>query len=487
MASTSEEGSALLKEEGFKGGKKDRETRAQKRTRETVDTILKPDAKKETEMTGEELEKYKESLQMVFRLFDANKDGKVNEAELSAAFISLGMRPTKEKIHAIFASADKDKSGNLSRDEFVEYMVNKQKLKAKKEEVASPKKKSKPAPKKRASPAAKKAAAAPKASAQEAAAPQAPQENQEAAPPRDNLQRGLSITQYFTPFAGLHDEISPSALDAHNNPSGRSYDLGRENAFNIFEILFYNCCTMKDHPNVNTQWDESKKALESKGFRVHIVHNEKDFLDQLENFDEAWICASPRQPADPKRFKEVITNYHKSGRGLFLWTDNDPFYGEVNFILKELIGTTLTGNTPGDKILKVGDGKVSGQFARHLITTGIVNLYEGITISYPTNTDNIKVIAMSTDYHPCIFYTDPAPEKGPIVVDCGFTKLYPRYWSATAGTERYVRNVAVWLLALDYRMMVGSPWKGPVLPAPEEKSGKGEESTSTSTEKTTEE
>eukprot|EP01114_Cavostelium_apophysatum_P006908 TRINITY_DN1848_c0_g1_i2.p1 TRINITY_DN1848_c0_g1~~TRINITY_DN1848_c0_g1_i2.p1 ORF type:complete len:446 (+),score=137.02 TRINITY_DN1848_c0_g1_i2:616-1953(+) len=417
----------------------------------TVDAILKPDAKPETEMTDEELEKYKESLQMVFRLFDANKDGKVNEAELSAAFISLGMRPTKEKIHAIFASADKDKSGNLSRDEFVEYMVNQQKLKA---------------------------AAAPKAAAQEAAAPQAaPQKNQE----------GLSITQYFTPFAGLHDEISPSALDAHNNPSGRSYDLGRENAFNTFEILFYNCCTMKDHPNVNTQWDESRKALESKGFRVHIVHNEKDFLDQLENFDEAWICASPRQPADPKRFKEVITNYHKSGRGLFLWADNDPFYGEVNFILKELIGTTLTGNTPGDKILKVGDGKVSGQFARHLITTGIVNLYEGITISYPTNTDNIKVIAMSTDYHPCIFYTDPAPEKGPIVVDCGFTKLYPRYWSATAGTERYVRNVAVWLLALDYRMMVGSPWKGPVLPAPEEKSGKGEESTSTSTEKTTEE
>lgn len=32
----------------------------------------------------------------------------------------------------------------------------------------------------------------------------------------------------------------------------------------------------------------------------------------------------------------------------------------------------------------------------------------------------------------------------------------------TAGTERYIRNIAVWLLSLDYRLKVGAPWKGPI-------------------------
>ncbi len=52
--------------------------------------------------------------------------------------------------------------------------------------------------------------------------------------------------------------------------------------------------------------------------------------------------------------------------------------------------------------------------------------------------------------------------KGRVVVDCGFTKLWPTYWAQTAGTERYVRNAAVWLLALDYRMRIGAPLKGPL-------------------------
>jgi hypothetical protein len=53
-------------------------------------------------------------------------------------------------------------------------------------------------------------------------------------------------------------------------------------------------------------------------------------------------------------------------------------------------------------------------------------------------------------------------KKGRVLIDCGFTKLNNPYWKETAGTERYVRNAAVWLLALDYRMKIGAPLRGSI-------------------------
>lgn len=67
--------------------------------------------------------------------------------------------------------------------------------------------------------------------------------------------------------------------------------------------------------------------------------------------------------------------------------------------------------------------------------------------------------------------------KGRIVVDCGFTKLLPHHWVKTAGTERYVRNAAVWLLALDYRAKIGAPLQGELVPQKEEEENPKEETT----------
>ncbi len=52
--------------------------------------------------------------------------------------------------------------------------------------------------------------------------------------------------------------------------------------------------------------------------------------------------------------------------------------------------------------------------------------------------------------------------KGRVVIDCGFTKLNRPFWNTTAGTERYVRNCAVWLLGLEYRIKVGAPIRGSI-------------------------
>eukprot|EP01114_Cavostelium_apophysatum_P010083 TRINITY_DN2351_c0_g1_i1.p1 TRINITY_DN2351_c0_g1~~TRINITY_DN2351_c0_g1_i1.p1 ORF type:complete len:553 (-),score=129.69 TRINITY_DN2351_c0_g1_i1:134-1669(-) len=509
MATTGEEGKALLEGQGFTldadapiypiGA--ERETRSTKRSREVVGDILKSGSKKGKEMTEEELEKYKASLEMVFRIFKHGSNDDLSEADLSAAIKSMGKRATKEKIRAIFAAANKDNTGSITKDEFVNYMVNKQKLKAKekqpekkakKPKVESPSSarqtRSKTSPVKSPAKAAsspvkspskkKKAAkqdepeAAEKDSKQEvqadAAQPDAaPAAAEDAAPARPAMQKGLSIADFFTPHAGLQDQIVANQLDQHNNPLGRGFDLGHEKAFGLFNILLYNFRN-KDTQSANrgdpaTLWNETKKALDDKGFVVVEATTEKEFLDEIHNFDEVWFISSGRRPEDPERFKAEMRKFHESGRGICIWVDNKPFFGEANVVLQDLLGITMQGDTPANKILKVGNGSKSGEFSRHLITTGIVNLHEGRTICFPNKvTDKMKVLATSTDGHPCMFYTDPSPKSGPIAVDCGFTKLYNEFWSATAGTERYVRNLAVWLLALDYRMRVGTFWKGKI-------------------------
>jgi len=51
---------------------------------------------------------------------------------------------------------------------------------------------------------------------------------------------------------------------------------------------------------------------------------------------------------------------------------------------------------------------------------------------------------------------------GRVVVDCGLTKLYKEWDSA--GTARYVRNIAVWLLGLEHRLKIGANIQGKITP-----------------------
>jgi len=475
MATTAEEGKELLKEEGFKeSNKNERETRSGKRTRDNVEdvveTMFNADAKKTTEMTQEELEKYKESLIMVFRIFDQSKKGYLGRTELEAALRSLGKKSTKSKIDSIFNSMDKQKNGKITSDEFVEFMINKKKFKSTKEKESqnnssssnSPSKKKKAtkvSPKKKEKSTKEEEKEVVKEDKQEISNTNPPSNsnsNQSNSNTNQNeMSRGLSITNFFTPFAGLHDEIKTGSKDAHLNPLGRNFDLGHEGSFSMFNVILF-------HFLGNSYWHAAVDALKSKGFTVYLAKDENDFLDNLPYYDEAWI-ASGSAHTDPTKLVPAIRKYHESGKGLFIWADNDPYYYEANVILKDLLGIQLKGNDYGNKVLKVGDGKKTGEFARHLITTGLVTLHEGITICYPDKlTEKTQVLATNSDGHPCIIYCDPSAKFGPIVIDTGFTKLYPNFWVTTAGNDRYVRNAAVWLLSLDYRIKIGAPWRGAI-------------------------
>jgi len=150
-----------------------------------------------------------------------------------------------------------------------------------------------------------------------------------------------------------------------------------------------------------------------------------------------------------------------SGRGICLWTDNVPYVETGATWAKAEFEVGFVGDYLGQQTLVVGEAKSKGQFGRHLLTSGVTTLFEGITICHPTNTNKSDVLATASDGNPCITYVDhpriPA-KQGRIVFDCGCTKLYNN-WD-TAGTGRYVRNLAVWLLALDHRLKIAAPLQG---------------------------
>lgn len=78
--------------------------------------------------------------------------------------------------------------------------------------------------------------------------------------------------------------------------------------------------------------------------------------------------------------------YHRDGGGLFIWGDNAPLYAHANAVLPLIMKdnkVVLKGDTPGNKTMNVGSANKTQQFGRHMITSGIVTLFEGITICYP--------------------------------------------------------------------------------------------------------
>lgn len=273
------------------------------------------------------------------------------------------------------------------------------------------------------------------------------------------LVKSLSIVQFYNPAAGLH-AIEGAPVDKHSNAEGTSYDLGRDKAFTSFSVLigcFYPVKNM----------DVVQEALQSKGFKTKLVDTVKEFIDDIGNHDIAWVI--PTKDWDGSctqaEFADAVYEFQQKGGGLFLWGENDPFYVHTNLVLRKLYGDTavLSGTTPAEKVLSLGDGKTPGTFGSHLITTGLTNLFEGRTVCFFENIpDQLDSVATSTDGKAVSLASNakvPA-HHGRVVVDCGFTKLF-LHWD-TAGTPRYVKNACVWLLGLDSRIANNAPLQGKI-------------------------
>jgi len=273
-------------------------------------------------------------------------------------------------------------------------------------------------------------------------------------------QNAPKMHQYYNSSVGLNDELqnyqdSESKFDKHANPEGSGFDLGKDGEFKEFNILigrFDAQCGLTD----------AEVALKKKGFGVVITQSMADFTASLTSkFHVAWIISGTPQSVQKQleeKFVNACLKFHENGGGLLVWGDNDPYFGHANVLLPKLLKekVQLIGNTPGGKALTIGEKGVKGTFVPHIITSGVIKLFEGITICYPDQLGPLKVLATSSDGHPAVCYADNEALKsktcGRVIVDCGWTKNYCSWHEA--GTARYVSNATIWLLGLEHKFQL---------------------------------
>lgn len=230
------------------------------------------------------------------------------------------------------------------------------------------------------------------------------------------------------------------ASDSYGNAQGNQYDLAVDGAFEgqtIAVLHFY---------TAGFDFSLPKKALAEKGFSIYRWMNTAPSPEELEKaLDKScqlWIISDSKQHLNEKHL-EIIKEFFDGGKGVYIWGDNEPYYADANYVSKALVGTEMTGNLMGSKVVNLQmEEKKAGVMPNHLITTGLQHVYEGITIAtLAENEDLTPIIYGSADNLVTAVYEKDGKR---LILDGGFTRLYCN-WD-TAGTGRYVKNAAAWLV-----------------------------------------
>ncbi|MEO9194725.1 MAG: hypothetical protein ABI445_13805 [Polyangia bacterium] len=231
------------------------------------------------------------------------------------------------------------------------------------------------------------------------------------------------------------DQKVPS--DHYGNALGNQNDLARDGAFDgqtIAVIQLY------DFP-----FEQPRAALKEKGFSVYRWVNKppsaKELKASLEKSCELWIISGASRQLGPDHLA-VIKAFFDAGHGVYIWGDNAPYYADANYVAQALVGTTMSGDVPGDQVmpLQLKLGHV-GLMPNHLLSTGLEHLYEGITIATIAPNQTMKGLLYGSADNLVTAYYDANGHRA--ILDGGFTRLYNK-WD-TAGTGRYVKNAAAWL------------------------------------------
>lgn len=80
-------------------------------------------------------EEQKNDIKEAFELFDSTGSGKIDAKDLKVAIRALGFEPKKEEIKKMIADIDKDGTGKITLDDFVQIMSVKMAEKDSKEEI----------------------------------------------------------------------------------------------------------------------------------------------------------------------------------------------------------------------------------------------------------------------------------------------------------------------------------------------------------------
>lgn len=195
--------------------------------------------------------------------------------------------------------------------------------------------------------------------------------------------------------------------------------------------------------------------------RARVMPSPEELDELLGTASQVWVISDMRAHLTEGHLA-VIERHWRAGLGLYAMGDNAPFYVDANALLARLQLPTMSGNQHGDKHAKVLDeaavaaapsrGLDAERLARgDLATTGVVRLYEGITVATFDDDDlehcGFKTLLRESGRGLAVTARrDPEGGAGPVVADGAFTRLFCS-WDG-AGSARFVTNIAA-MLATD--------------------------------------
>lgn len=246
-------------------------------------------------------------------------------------------------------------------------------------------------------------------------------------------------TSRYNPVVGMN--LFPGAAeDKYGNVKGSQYDLARDGGFKGFKIVILCLYTGEGILNGIRQ---PIAALEKKGFQVELRTGATptELKKMLASACQLWVVSDQVAHLNEEHLR-IIRDFYESGHGLYIFGDNDPFYVDANALATTLFGTSMSGNTPGDHVIGVKSSTSSiGIIGGHPISTGIKNLYEGITIAAVKTNGLVRPLVTSSDQTVVTGIVEDGKHRA--LIDGGFTRLFVKWDSA--GTDRLIVNAGAWL------------------------------------------
>lgn len=226
--------------------------------------------------------------------------------------------------------------------------------------------------------------------------------------------------------------------DSYGNASGSQYDLAVDGAFSGQTVMVVDL--------YRQDFSRAAAALKQKGFsvvRYSDVPPLAEFKAGLEKSNQFWIIASCDDSVHlSKDHQKAVKAFFDAGHGVYLWGDNDPCNADADSLATMLIDARVKGNLPGDQTVGRSMSKgAPGVVSNHLLSTGVENVYEGITVATvkPAGAMTPVIYGSAGNLIAAAFEANGKR----LLVDGGFTRLSYKWDSA--GTGRYVMNAAAWL------------------------------------------
>eukprot|EP00002_Diphylleia_rotans_P007756 TRINITY_DN17423_c0_g1_i1.p1 TRINITY_DN17423_c0_g1~~TRINITY_DN17423_c0_g1_i1.p1 ORF type:complete len:443 (+),score=101.77 TRINITY_DN17423_c0_g1_i1:116-1444(+) len=240
----------------------------------------------------------------------------------------------------------------------------------------------------------------------------------------------------YTEYAGQNEIEAPK--DRHGNAYGSQYDLAQDGAFQGCKIAVIHLYTS------GFDFQHPENALKQKGFEIIRWSTNPPTVDVLRDTlrtcSQLWIISTDRTLLQ-ERHLDVIEQFFMSGKGVYIWGDNEPYYGDANAVSLRLLKCTMHGNLPGSRHVGISRHVQRPGILPHFISTGIERIFEGITIATIQDHPDLSPLIIGSARNIVTSVYDHNGRRA--IIDGGFTRLF--YNWDDAGTARYVINAASWL------------------------------------------